>query len=198
MTSNGKYVYGNASKLLAFIMYSGLRVGEAIGLKWKDVDLERGIITVSQTYALTHSRDEYGNITGTVYVEKAPKSKSSAATIPCRKRGVQILKIMNDKYPNHKKDDLVFLSSNHTPLTKRHILHTLKRMLSATNLTEKGYTVHDLRHGYGSLLYQEGVDIYTISKLLRHSDIAVTSNIYVKATTETLKDILDRVDKKDD
>jgi integrase len=197
-TSTGRYYYGTAARLLAFIMYSGLRVGEAIGLKWKDVDLEQGLVTISQTYSMTHERDEFGNSLGWKYIEKAPKSKASAATIPCRERGIKILKMMDEKYPRHKKNDVVFLSENNTPLTKRHALHTLKRMLTATNLTEKGYTVHDLRHGYGSILYQEGVDIYTISKLLRHSDIQTTANIYVKTKADTLKNVLDKIDKKDD
>ena len=193
-TGNGKYYYGNAARLLAFIMYSGLRVGEAIGLKWKDVNLDQGLITINQTFSMTHGRDEYGNSTGWKYIEKAPKSKASAATIPYRKRGGDILSIMEEVYPKHKKEDIVFPSGNATPLTKRHVLHTLKRMLKATGLTDKGYTVHDLRHGYGSLLYQEGVDIFTISKLLRHSDIQTTSNIYVKTTTNTLKSALDKID----
>ena len=195
-TSNGKDYYGNSARLLAFIMYSGLRVGEAIGLKWKDVSLEKGMVTISQTYSYVHSRDEYGNSTGWQYIEKAPKSESSAATIPCRKRGIAILNLMNDR--PHKDSDLVFLSETNTPLTKRHVLHTLKRMLKNTSLEGREYTVHDLRHGYGSILYQEGVDIMTISRLLRHADIQTTANIYVKHTPDALKDRLDEIDKGDE
>ena len=193
-TSNGKYYYGNAARLLAFIMYSGLRVGEAIGLKWKDVSLDDGMITISQIYSSVHSRDEFGNSTGWQYIEKAPKTESSAATIPCRERGMDILRLLS-KQP-HKPTDIVFLSDRNTPLTKRHVLHTLKRMLKNTGLEERGYTVHDLRHGYGSILYQENVDIMTISKLLRHSDIQITANIYVKTTPNTLKNALDKIDKR--
>ena len=194
-TKNGKYYYGTASKLLAFIMYSGLRVGEAIGLKWKDVNLDEGMVTISQTYSMTHERDENGNSLGWKYVEKAPKSQASATTIPCRKRGIDILKLMNET--PHCDMDLVFLSDTLTPLTKRHVLHTLKRMLKNTGLESRGYTVHDLRHGYGSILYQEGVDIMTISRLLRHKDIQTTANIYVKHTTVALKNALDKIDKGD-
>lgn len=195
-TGNGKYYYGNASKLLAFIMYSGLRVGEAIGLKWKDVNIDEGIITIRQTYSMTHERDEYGNDLGWAYIEKVPKSKASAATIPIRERGVQILMLMDDIRSKHKSSDLIFISEKGTPLTKRHVLHTLRRMLKATGLEDKNYTVHDLRHGYGSILYQEGVDIYTISQLLRHKDIQTTANIYVKPTTQTLKNALKKIDNK--
>ena len=198
LTSNDKFYYGNASKLLAFIMYSGLRVGEAIGLKWKDVDIKEELITIRQTYTLTSERDEFGNKIGTKYIEKAPKSKASAATIPVREKGVDILKLMKEQYPKHLKTDLVFPSDNGTPLTKRHVLHTFKRMLKNTHLEGREYTVHDLRHGYGSILYQEGTDIYTISKLLRHKDIQTTANIYISHTTDTLKNALNKVDKGTD
>lgn len=195
-TKNGKPYYGNAAKLLAFIMYSGLRVGEAIGLKWKDIDFAKGMITINQTYSTVHSRDEFGNSTGYEHIEKAPKTESSAATIPCRKKGMQILEMMREK--PHKKTDLVFVSEINTPLTKRHVLHTLKRMLKNTGLEDRGYTVHDLRHGYGSILYQEGTELMTISRLLRHKDIQTTANIYVKHTPESLKAALDKIDKEDD
>lgn len=192
--SNGKYVYGSSARLLAFIMYSGLRVGEGIGLKWRDVDLKKGLITINQSYAMTHERDENGNAIGWKYIEKAPKSESSNATIPVRERGLDILDLMDDETPNHKSGDLIFLSSNGTPLTKRHILHTLRRMLEGAGI-DKDYTVHDLRHGYGSILFQEGVDIMTISKLLRHKDIQTTANIYVTTTPETLQQKLFQVDR---
>lgn len=195
LTSNGKYYYGNASKLLAFIMYSGLRVGEAIGLKWKDIHIDDGLISINQAYTYASKRDDYGNKVGGGYIEKAPKSAASTATIPCREKGIDILRLMEEQYPKHTKTSLVFPSDNNTPLTKRHVLHTLKRMLKNTHLEEKEYTVHDLRHGYGSILYQEGVDIYTISKLLRHEDIQTTANIYVRHTTDALKNALNKIDK---
>lgn len=194
--SKGKYYYGNAARLLAFIMYSGLRVAEASGLQWKDVDMKNDMITISQTYNQIYTRDEYGNKIGTAYVTKAPKTESSTATIPYRERGRDIIQIMNDMYPKHKPKDFVFLTETNTAFTKRHVNHTLKRMLKNSGLEEKEYTVHELRHGYGSILKQQGADIYSISKLLRHSDIKTTANIYVDTTPEALKNILSSLDKK--
>lgn len=197
-TNAGTYYYGNAARLLAFIMYSGLRVAEASGLQWKDVDMRKGLITVAQTYSQIRSRDENGNMIGYEYIVKSPKTESSFATIPYRQRGGEILQLMDSMNPKHTPTDFVFLTDTGTPFMKRHVLHTLKRMLNHTHLTEKGYTVHDLRHGYGSILYQENVDIYTISKLLRHKDIQTTANIYVATTPDILKNVLDKVDSKSD
>ena len=194
--ATGAYYYGNAAKLLAFIMYSGLREAEACGLQWKDVDMDNHLITITQTYNQVSQRDEFGNRIGSKYIVKDPKSESSAATIPYRQKAAEILSIMNNMYPRHKPTDFVFLTDTGTPFQKRHVLHTLKRILKNTGLTDKEYTVHELRHGYGSILYQEGVDLFSISKLLRHADIQTTANIYLETTPDTLKNALASVDKK--
>lgn len=190
----GAYYYGNASKLLAFIMYSGLREAEACGLMWKDVDMENEMITINQTYNMIKERDKFGNAVGTKYVLKDPKSEASAATIPYRQKAKEILELMEFMNPHHKPNDFVFLTDTRTPFQKRHVLHTLNRVLKNAGLAEKGYTVHELRHGYGSILYKEGVDLLTISKLLRHKDIETTSNIYLEVEPETLQERLKAVD----
>ena len=51
-------------------------------------------------------------------------------------------------------------------------------------------TAHELRHTYGTKLRRDGVDIYTISKVLGHRDINVTSNVYVKNDLEALRTAL--------
>ncbi|SFU58032.1 tyrosine-type recombinase/integrase [Butyrivibrio sp. INlla21] len=196
-TGNGKYFYGNAARLLAFIMYSGLREGEAAGLRWSDIDIKNRLVTISQTYTQIWNRDEYGQRIGREHINKDPKSEASAATIPYKKKAGDVIDIMNEMYPQHKKNDYVFLSANGTPLTKRHILHTLKRMLKHTGLEEKDYSVHDLRHGYGSILLKEGADITTISRLLRHEEISTTADIYIGTTPDDLKILLDRTEKDD-
>ena len=194
--ATGAYYYGNAARLLAFIMYSGLRVAEASGLQWKDVDMENEMITIAQTYNEVYTRDEFGNKTGSEYIVKAPKTESSTTTIPYRAKGNDIIQLMNDMYPKHKPTDFVFLTDTRTAFTKRHVLHTLKRMLKNADLEDKDYTVHELRHGYGSILKQEGADLYTISKLLRHKDIKTTANIYLDTTPEALQNVLKSLDKK--
>ena len=191
---SGAFYYGNAARLLAFIMYSGLREAEACGLMWKDVDMKNEMITINQTYNMIKMRDGYGNSIGTAYVLKDPKSEASAATIPYRQKAKEILELMEAMNPRHKPNDFVFLTDTRTPFQKRHVLHTLKRVLKNAGLEEKGYTVHELRHGYGSILYKEGVDLLTISKLLRHKDIETTANIYVETEPETLQERLKAVD----
>ena len=65
------------------------------------------------------------------------------------------------------------------PYDRRQIERTLERMLKNAGLSDKEYTPHSLRHGYGSILLSEGVDIKTVSVLLGHKDVSTTYNIYI-------------------
>ena len=51
-------------------------------------------------------------------------------------------------------------------------------------------TAHELRHTYGTKLRRDGVDIYTIAKVLGHRDINVTANVYVKEDVKMLREAL--------
>lgn len=190
---NGRYHYSNAGFLIAFIMYSGLRVAEAIGLKWGNVSSNLKMISVDHAIARTCNRNENGEAISWKIIEKSPKSESSEAIIPIRARGTEILKIMESFNPNHKDNDYIFPNRTGKLYSRANVLLTLKTLLKNADI-KNAYTVHDLRHGYGSILYQEHVDILTISKLLRHSNIQTTANIYVKTTPETLMKALSKVD----
>lgn len=194
---NGKGgdIYGNASKLIVFIMYSGLRLAEGCGLKWKNVDFENEFITVASQTTTIRERDKSGKITGHLRViDKDPKTPDSIREIPYLKRAGEVLKLMYDKY-SHKANDYVFRTEEGKPYTHRLVEKTLERMLKSANCSTTDYTVHSLRHGYGSILYQQGVDIKTISELLGHSDVTTTANIYVDVTPNTLKQALNKVNK---
>lgn len=193
--TNGKGgdIYGNASKLLVFIMYSGLRLAEGCGLKWKNVDFDNELITVASQTTTIRERDKSGKITGHVKViDKDPKTPDSIREIPYLERAGEVLRLMYDT-SSHKPNDYVFKTAEGKPYTHRLVEKTLERMLKATDCSTTDYTVHCLRHGYGSILYQQGVDIKTISELLGHSDVTTTANIYVDVTPDTLKQALKKV-----
>ena len=189
--SNGKLFYGNAAKLIVFIMYSGTRLGEATALKWKYVSDDMSSIRIRQSLSRIVDRDKSGKVlydeSGTIKhktVEKTPKTESGERTVPLPERAVEILKFFSDLYPDHKPDDYVFLSSTGKPYQERNVEHTLERMLKNGECACKEYTPHSLRHGYGSVLISKGIDIKTVSKLLGHKDISTTYNIYIHVLEE--------------
>lgn len=176
-TSTGSYAYGNAAKILIFIMYSGLRIGEAVGLKWDSVNRKNEEIIVKQSRARI-IQEEDNNKSKYTYIQKAAKTESSYRIVPLPDRALEIIDYFNNLYPNHKQSDNVFLNNNNIPYDFSGIRRCLKRILRNVGL-EKNITPHSLRHGYGSILLSKGVDIKIVSKLLGHKDITTTYNIYI-------------------
>lgn len=171
---NGKFAYGDSARVLCLIMYTGLRISEALGLKWECIDFQNKKMTIKSSLAtIKNSDNRYINI------DKATKRASSDRIIPLPDKAVQILRDLELKNPNHKKTDYVCITQNGTTFTRRNIERTLSNMLKSLGI-EENYTPHSLRHGYGSILLSNGVDIKVVSELLGHKDITTTYNIYIK------------------
>ena len=194
--------WGNGSKLIIFIMYSGLRIGEATSLKWKHVNKEFDTIEVKEAIASIKERDKNGelikNEDGTSNYKKIfkePKSQSGVRIVPLPERATEILKYFYDNY-SHNPEDPVFVTKKNTLFVFSDLRITLKTMLKYSNCECKDYTPHSLRHGYGSILITSGVPIATVSKLLGHSSIEITSRIYYHLlkdeTAEQIKNVFNK------
>lgn len=185
LTSRDTPFYGTAALVIVFIMYSGLRVSEATGLKWQYVEPEYKRIIVKESSQKIVVRDTEGNAVMNgdhkTYkrIQKSTKTESGERVIPLPTRGREVLSHMNTLYPDHSPSDNVFLTAVNEPYDRRQIERTLERMLKNAGLSDKEYTPHSLRHGYGSILLSEGVDIKTVSVLLGHKDVSTTYNIYI-------------------
>lgn len=204
---NGTNVYGNSAKLIIFIMYSGLRLGEAIALKWKHVESDMSSIKISQSVRTIIERnednlpvlDENGNKRH-IILEKQPKTKDGERIIPLPDRAIEILKYFYEN-STHNKDDYVFTTAKGSIYGKRNIERALKSMLKKSNCECKSYTPHSLRHGYGSILISKGKDIKIVSELLGHSDVSFTYNVYIGILKEdkikAIKDVFNVSEEKD-
>lgn len=151
------------------VLKTGIRRGELLGLRWTDVDFDKKIITINQSYC--------DGIDG-----EAPdmelKSKSSNRQIPIDNDLVQQLAKIE------KTSEYIFPYIS-AKAYGSHIAHVLKRMANECNIPY--VTLHELRHTFGTVLREQDVDIYTISKLLGHSSIGVTTSIYVHNDIEVLR-----------
>lgn len=184
--SNKRCMYGNASKLLVLIMYTGLRVSEACALRWEDVDIANKTLRVQSSLSKVKERSidrqAIKNEDGTSkysIINKAPKTGNSIRTIPLPQRAVEILEYFENCNPNHKPTDYICLTNAGKPYEKRQVERCLTRMLKNSNCNRKDYTPHSLRHGYGSILISKGADIKLVSELLGHSDVTFTYNVYI-------------------
>jgi integrase len=165
-------------QLFATALYTGMRQGELLGLRWPDVDLDAGTIRVRQ--AVQKIDGEWH------FVE--PKSANGRRTLPLPEPARDVLRRQKERVRDMRQhaDDawtefgLVFPSAVGTPLDASNVTHHLQRQLKAADLPM--VTFHALRHTCGSLLHQEGVPARTIMEILGHSQITLTLGTYCHAT----------------
>ncbi len=130
----------------------GLRAGEALGLKWGDLDLEEGTLTVRRAWTALEGR---GHLTG-------PKTPSARRTLPVPQATLTRLKARWEELlergfrPKDLRELWLFPSSKDPsrPLNPHTLAHALRKMTSRLGIPP--VRVHDLRHSYGSLLLANG------------------------------------------
>ena len=147
---------------------TGLRRGELLGLKWEDIDLERGDLRV---------RRQVSRINGEV-VEAPLKTKNAYRTLPLAEDTVSVLQEQRRKVGN---SPWVFPSPSGGPISPDSVLHMLHRVLKRAGLPKVRF--HDLRHTFATLVLQNGVDVKTVSGMLGHFSAGFTLDTYVHITS---------------
>jgi integrase len=176
--------------LYAVALSLGLRQGEALGLRWQDVDLDTGSLSVNQ--ALQRIKGAIG------FVE--PKSDRSRRKITMPQSAIALLRQHKARQIRERllagawtDFGLVFTSRLGTPLEPRNVFRDFKRLLAKADLPIS-VRFHDLRHSCATLLLSQGASPRTIMEILGHSQISVTMNTYAHVLPELLSDAADRMD----
>lgn len=146
-----------------FLLFSGLRVGELIALRWSDVSMKNKIISISRT-------DYRGQ-------EQAVKTKSSQKVIPISAE-LKFLLERNLCVGN----DYVFRNTMGRKVNYRTLLQSWHRFCDSIGIEECG--LHVLRHTYATNALRAGVNVKVLSELLGHKSITVTLNIYTDVCTD--------------
>lgn len=161
--------------LLEFILETGLRVGEAQALTWRNVDFRRECISVKAT--ALNSRQ------CSVDIQSSPKTKSSNRTIPLSRRALEILSA-NKK---EARSEFCFSDETGKPLNYGRIAKHYKSACKSAGIPH--YGVHSLRHTFATNCYYKGCDIKILSKLLGHSSTIVTYNTYINLFGDGLEEM---------
>lgn len=154
---------------------SGLRRGELLGLKWQNVNLEEGKITVLEQ--LVRSKEKG-------LIIKNLKTKSSRRTIPLPSDVAKQLKVYRKQQlkekmllgPAYQDNDLVFCNPDGKPYDPRAFTKHFERLVKRAALPEIRF--HDLRHTYATQLLKSGVHVKVAQQLLGHSSITMTLDTY--------------------
>jgi len=178
--------------LLAVSVSTGVRLGEALGLQWADVDLDRRQFRISKSLH---------RVTGQGQVLAETKTRSSRRTIALPVMAAEALRSWKKQQTNQRRaagrnwhdGDFVFTASSGRPFDARNVGRMFHRVLRKARLPRMRF--HDLRHSCASLLLAQGISPRVVMETLGHSRISVTMDTYTHVMPTLLRDAADAIDR---
>ena len=158
---------------------AGLRIGEVCGLKWSDVNITDGTITVNRTIERIYVVD--GGRKYTQIVFNRPKTRNSYREIPMNKDLLSMIKAIR-KIVNK---DFFILTNDERPIEPRTYRNYYKKLMERLGVPRIKY--HGLRHSFATRCIEVGCDYKTVSVILGHSNISTTLGLYVHPNLEHKK-----------
>lgn len=211
------YIYGSSryqkyGTLFTTLLGTGMRIGEALGLRWKDVDFCKGFISVN--HALAYKGTEGG---GYQYRISKPKTKAGNREIPMfsdvkkalqaekRRKNSNTEPFMVDGY-----SDFVFLNSAGKVYTPAFIFDTIQNIVTDYNRDELAsateedrephylpkISAHILRHTFCTRLCENESNTKVVQEVMGHKNIRTTMDVYNEATREAKKHSFASIDGK--
>jgi integrase len=181
-----------------FLAHTGCRRGEALGLRWRDIDWGRNVVAIRQTVvplSKTSGTGREGRI--------LPRTKGNKATvIRMDKATVAVLKTWRARQSQerllvgsgYQDQDLVFCRPDGKPYHPESFSKTFDRRVRQPAFAELPVVrLHDLRHTWATLALQADVPLKTVSEQLGHRTTAITADIYSHVTPEMAADAVEKV-----
>jgi integrase len=152
--------------LFEFLAFSGLRIGEALGLRWDDVDHGIGVIRVRQQ--LSRHR-----------TPKRLKTEAGRRDVVLSAAATAILRQRREASDHLGPDDLVFCTAAGRGLDYRKVGEGFRAAVKASGVTIGGrVSLHSLRHGFALLLIAHGLNVVFVSRQLGHTKPTTTLGVY--------------------
>ena len=161
---------------LSLIMYTAMRRGEALGLKWEDVDFTNEVLHICRN--VTHPQQNTPVVT-------TPKTEAGIRDIPIDETLISILKPWKSEG---------YILGGDKPLTLSAFRAMMKRINSAIDL--HGATAHILRHSYLTYAVGETTDFKTIQGISGHADFSTLVNKYAHPQEDKMKDLAKRMHQR--
>ena len=167
--------------VIVLMLEEGLRVGEALALRWEDVLWGRKAIKIRRTLVRMSTKP------GVTYVQNSPKSKTSRRTIPLSERALEVLKKLKER----NKTDIGYIfareDDDSLPYSYSSVEFHIRELCKDLGISYKG--MHAFRHTFATNCYNRGCDVKILSKLLGHADVSITYNIYIHLYGDALDEM---------
>lgn len=176
--NNGKYKY-RLGYGIQFLLYTGIRIGEALALTWADVNFDNKTINVNKNLKQIKNRDD-DSTHYKIIIQDSTKTSSGSRIVPLNDKAIGALKQIKIITGHHEH---VFSTETGNYIYTR-AFDTMFRKIQHNCGFKEVYGVHALRHTFASLLFKKGVDVKTVSEILGHKDVSVTYNTYIHLIQE--------------
>ena len=193
--------------IITVLLGTGMRIGECLGLRWKDLDFKEE--TISVNHNLSYGPDENGECKKHI---QTTKTKAGNRVIPMSK---DVYEAFLTEYEIQKclgfceeeidgYSGFVFSTATHTVYGASAVNNAIHRATAEYNKQEEifareenreplrlpDFSAHNLRHTYCTRLCENEKNIKVIEYLMGHSDISTTMDIYAEVNQEKLKDVM--------
>ena len=174
------YSYG-----ILLSLYTGMRLGELLALKWENIDFKNKVILVNKTICRVSDGSK------TKLIEDTPKTQSSCREIPINNCVIALLKELKQYQQNNS--EYVVSRIKGKRLETRSYQDSFSRILKKLKI--KHYGFHSLRHTFATRSLEIGVDIKTLSELLGHTNPTITLNRYVHYNMDLKRNAINKLTK---
>jgi integrase len=178
--------------LYMLALTTGMRQGELLALKWRDIDLDAGWLRIHATVRKLHG----------AFIYAPPKTKRSRRGVALTAMAVESLKLHRVRQakakalvgPAWQQNDLVFADAVGGPLEGRYVLrHYFRPLLQRAGLPLIRF--HDLRHTTATLLLAQGVHPKVVSEMLGHTTIGITLDTYSHVLPQMQREAASTLDR---
>lgn len=205
-------IYCHWCSFLTVALGTGCRIGEIVGLRWEDVDMEKRMIDINHSLTYYPRRDE-------TYVcefrVSLPKTEAGIRVIPMMD---QVHEVLEAEYARQKEEGFcekevdgmtgfIFSNRNGMPHNPAAVNRALKRIREAYNAEEivlakkkhrepliiPHFSCHHLRHTFCSRFCENETNVKVIQDIMGHKDISTTMNIYAEVTDSKKKSAMDEL-----
>lgn len=173
---------------LLFALYTGMRRGEVLALKWSDYDKNEKTISITKALSRVRTYNKDGN--KTMLTVTTPKTDTSIRTVPLIDKAVELLaehKHKQERYMElvgdyYTDNDLIFSSSRGDYLDPGNFNRKLNKTVKKIGIAQ--ISPHALRHSFATRGLEAEVSLKAMQELLGHSSITVTGDIYTHILKE--------------
>lgn len=174
---------GRYERVVTMIAYLGLRKGEALALRWSDIDLDRSTLRITGTLTRLDGQ----------LVTTEPKTLNSRRTLPLSAEALTLLAEQRRAQAADRQraanawreTGAVFTTHTGQPMDPRNVLRAVNVAAAQSGLV--GVNVHSLRHSAATAMLESGVHLKGVSTLLGHADIRVTADTYAHLSDEVAR-----------